>query len=109
MPLQNPVAHVNHVDVLLHNYVARQGAVMDPVSQPVLVRRGARPGRPVNVPREIMPGPGHNIAKGARVNPFYLLHIRRSVAELESNLQAQSTLCPPSSVQDENATNRFHP
>lgn len=49
MPLKHPVAGVNQVDVLLHNDVAGEHSVVNPVAKRRLVRRGMAPPRTLDI------------------------------------------------------------
>src|SRR5208283_1613397 len=87
--LQNPVANVNDVDVLLHDDVAGKNAVINPIAQAQLGGRSVRPGRPVNVAGEIVSFAAGNLAKRPSVNAPYEFHKRRTIANLESDVEAQ--------------------
>src|SRR5260370_23202214 len=92
MPLQNPITDVDHVNVLLDDDVAGKRAVVHPIAQVALRRRGFGPCRAINVAGQIVRFTADDIAQRAAVNAPDQLHKRRAVANLEPDVEAELTL-----------------
>ncbi len=90
--LQQPVRHVDDVDVLLHDDVAGEGLVVDPVAETALRGRHVRPVGTVDGRREVVDLPRDGLADLALVDPLRELDVRRGVADLEAHRQAQLAL-----------------
>src|SRR5207245_8956138 len=63
MSLENPVANVDHVNVLLHDDVARKNAVVHPVAQAMLGRGGVRHCPPGDVAGKIVSFSADNLTE----------------------------------------------
>ena len=66
----------------------------DPVAQPLLVRRGVRPRRPIDLRAVVERLTARVGADGALPDALLQLHHRRRLADLESHVEAQSALRP---------------
>jgi hypothetical protein len=89
MSLENPVANVDDVNVLLHNDVAGKNAVIQPVAKATLCGGGVRPGGPVNVAGEIVSFAADDFAKRSGMNATNHFHKRRAIADLESDIETE--------------------
>src|SRR5260370_24202092 len=89
MSLENPVANVDDVNVLLHNDVAGKNAVIQPVAEATLCVRGVRPGGPVNVAGEIVSFAADDFAKSSSMDTTNHFHKRRAIADLESDIETE--------------------
>ena len=89
VPLQEPVGDVDDVDVLLHDDVAGQRLVVDPVAQAPLGGRGGRPVGPVDGRGEVVDLPRDGRPDLALVDPLRELDVGRGVADLEADREAQ--------------------
>src|SRR5215510_6397925 len=92
MPLQDPVADVDDVNILFHNDVAGKRAVVHPVSEPQLNRRGIRSRRAVEITSQIVRLAANDRTQGAVVNTLHHFYERRAIADLEANIQAELAL-----------------
>src|SRR5262249_52405823 len=86
--LQHPVTKVNDVNVLFDYNVARKCAIVNPVAKPMLDRRGARPGWPVEVRCEVVGFAANDPAESAIVDTADQFHERRAIADLEPHVKA---------------------
>ena len=92
MRFEDPVADVDHVDVLLHDDVTGEHAVAYPVPQPALGRRGVGPGGAIDVPGEVVGFTADDVAQRALVDAAHQLDEGRAVADLESHVQTHLAL-----------------
>src|SRR2546422_6770086 len=88
VPLEDPVADVHHVDVLLHQDVAREHAVIYPVANPALDGRSIRPGGAVDRARVVVGLTASDFPERAAMDALRQLDKRRGVADLGSYVQA---------------------
>ena len=68
MRLENPVANVDDVNVLLDDDVARERAVVQPVAEPPLGGRSIGPRGAIDVSAEVVGFAADNLAKRPRVD-----------------------------------------
>ena len=92
VPLEDPVADVHHVDVLLHQDVAREHAVIYPVANPALDGRSIRPGGAVDRARVVVGLTASDFPERAAMDALRQFDKRRGVADLESYVQADLAL-----------------
>src|SRR5439155_17824291 len=93
MTLQHPIADIDRVNVLFHDDIAGKHAVVHPVSDATLFRGGVGPLRPLQLRPEVMRFATTDLAQSPRVDALHHLDKGRSVANLESYVQAEATLC----------------
>jgi len=86
MSLENPVANVDHVNVLFHDDVARKNTVVYPVAQAMLGRGGIRPCRPVDVAGKIVSFSADNLTERPIMDAPYHFNEWRAIANLESDI-----------------------
>src|SRR5437588_492071 len=89
MRLKNPVADVDDVDVLFDNDVAGKRAIVHPVAEAALGGRGAGPSGTINVPGEVVGFAAGDFAEGAAVNPPDHFDERRTIPDLEANIETE--------------------
>src|SRR5450755_2758714 len=87
MALHYPVTDVDGVNILLHNNVARQHAILYPVPQ---ARDRLRRVRIVKIDAGtiVISGPRSDLTQRTSVDALHQLHIRRRHADLETHIQA---------------------
>src|SRR5207245_9888460 len=84
-----PIADVGHLNVLLDDDSAGKHAVVQPVADAALRGRRVRPSRPVDVSRQVVRFGADNLAERSGVNAAHHFYKGRTVADLESHVQAQ--------------------
>src|SRR6266481_1196863 len=89
MPFENPVTDVDHVNVLLDDDGAGEGAVINPVAEAALHGRCLGPGRAIDVAGEIVWFAADDVAERAAVNAPDKLAKRKAVADLEADVEAE--------------------
>src|SRR5712692_8987185 len=89
MALENPVANVDHVNVLFHDDVAGKNTVVHPIAQAMLGRRGVRPCWPVDVPGKIVSFSADNLTERPVMDAPDHFDEWRAIANLESDIQAE--------------------
>src|SRR2546430_13385507 len=87
--LENPIANVNDVDVLLDDDVAGKNAVVNPVAQAFLDGRRVGPGWPFDVACQIVRFAADNIADRPIVYAFHQFNERGTIADLEPHIQTE--------------------
>src|SRR3989449_6024376 len=92
VPLEDPVADVNHVDVLFHQDVAREHAVIYPVADPALDGRSIQPGGAVDRARVVVGLTASDFPERAAMDALRQFDKRRGVSDLESYVQADLAL-----------------
>src|SRR2546422_711901 len=90
--LEDPIADVDDMDVLLDDDVPRQHTVAYPIPQTALRGRGVGPGGPIDVTGQIIGFRADDIAQRALVDTADQLDKGRAVADLESHVQAELAL-----------------
>jgi len=68
MRLEDPIADVDHMDVLFDDDVTGEHAVAHPIPQPALRGRGVGPGRAIDVPGQIIGFSADDVAQRSRVD-----------------------------------------
>ena len=89
MGFEDPVADVNHVNILFDDDVARKRAIVDPIAQATFGRRRVGPGWPLDVAGKIISFPTDNLAKGAVMDAPDHFDEWRAIANLEPDIQAE--------------------
>src|SRR5215472_16406864 len=92
MVLQNPVANIDGVDVLLHDDVARKRTVMHPITKAPLLRARVRPVGAPNVTRDVVRLAARDLAQRAAVNALHHFDEHRAIADLEPDVKAELAL-----------------
>ena len=87
MPLQNPIAHVDDVDVLLHDDVTGKCAIINPIAQPQLDRRSVRTRRTLEIASQIVSFATHDGSKSTIMDAIDQFDERRTVANLEADIK----------------------
>src|SRR5438309_1711829 len=91
MSFENPVANVDHVDVLFHDDVAGKDPVVYPIAQATLGRRGVWPCRPVDVAGKIVSLSADNLTERPIMDAPHHFDEWGAIANLESDIQAELT------------------
>ena len=94
MRLENPVANVDHVDVLFDDDVARKNTIIDPIAQAMLGGRRIWPCGPIDVAGEVISLTADNLANGAIMDATNHLHEWGAIPNLEADIKAELTLRP---------------
>src|SRR5207249_4249215 len=89
MGFEDPVADVNHENLLFDDDVARKRAIVDPIAQATFGRRRVGPGWPLDVAGKIISFPTDNLAKGAVMDAPDHFDEWRAIANLEPDIQAE--------------------
>src|SRR5215472_9471330 len=100
MRFENPVADVDDVDVLLHDNVAGQNSVANPVTEPHFFGRRLRPIGTVDVAGEIMGFAADDFTDGAVMDAADKFDEGRTIADLEANIQAELSFRALADVDD---------
>src|SRR5690242_4936991 len=89
MALQNPIANINDVNVLLHDDVAGENAVVDPIAQTHFGRRSVWPRGAIDVAGEVVRFAANDVAEGAAVDALDHLDEGGAIANLEADVKAE--------------------
>src|ERR1041385_622409 len=89
MRIQNPVADVNDVNILLDDDVAGENLVVHPVAQANFIRRSFGPLRPIDVAGEIVRFAANDATNRAGMDAADHFDKRRAVANLEADVEAE--------------------
>src|SRR5437016_4672064 len=87
MSLQDPVADVDHMNILFEDDVSRKRAVVDPITQTLLERRAIGMLWAVEIAGQVMGFSANNCAQCAIVNAIGQLNKRRTIANLKSDVE----------------------
>ena len=77
------------MNVLFHDDIAGQDAIVHPISQAMLGWRRVGPGRPVNVAGEIVGLSADNFTERAIMDAPHHFDERRTIANLESDIETE--------------------
>src|ERR1700709_1481099 len=89
MTLEDPIADINDVNILFQNNVTRERAVKQPVAQTTLGGRRIQSRRKLGVSSQVVGFAANNRAQGSGVNTFDHLDKRRTVANLEADIETE--------------------
>src|SRR5215470_10930198 len=100
MRLENPVADINDVNVLLDDDVAGEHAVVHPVAEAALGGRGVGPSGPVEVAAQVVGFAAGDFAESSRMNAANHFDERGAIANLEANVEAELAFGALANVDD---------
>src|SRR5215472_19119481 len=100
MRLENPVADINDVNVLLDDDVSGEHAVVHPVAEAALGGRGVGPSGPVEVAAQVVGFAAGDFAESSRMNAANHFDERGAIANLEANVEAELAFGALANVDD---------
>src|SRR5882762_11277980 len=89
MRFQNPIADINDVNILFDDDVARENAIVDPISEAAFVGRSVRPLRALDVTGQVVRFTANNFSDSSRVDAADHFDEWRTIANLKADVEAE--------------------
>src|SRR5258707_15666455 len=89
MGFENPIADVDDVNVLLDDDVAREHAIVNPISQAAFIGRRGGPLRTVNIASQIVGFAADDFSDGSSVNAANHFDERRANSNFKIKIEAK--------------------